>query len=40
MSQGRSGPCGFFSRAEEKKLSDDVIDEAFTRFRDSVSSFS
>ena len=32
MSQRRSGPCGLFSRAEDKvKLSDDVIEEAFTR---------
>jgi hypothetical protein len=30
MSQRRAGPCGLFSRAEEKKLSDDVIEEAFT----------
>ena len=30
MSQRRSGPCGLFSRAEEMKLSDDVIEEAFT----------
>jgi len=26
----KSGPCGLFSRAEEKKLSDDEIEEAFT----------
>ena len=32
MSQRRSSPCGLFSRAEAKlKLSDDEIDEAFTR---------
>ena len=30
MSQRRSGPCGLFSRAEEKKLSNDEIEEAFT----------
>jgi hypothetical protein len=30
MSQRRAGPCGLFSRAEEKKLSDDEIEEAFT----------
>src|SRR6266446_5699601 len=30
MSQRRAGPCGLFSRAEEKKRSDDVIEEAFT----------
>ncbi len=30
MSQRRAGPCGLFSRAEEKKLSNDVIEEAFT----------
>ena len=32
MSQRRSSPCGLFSRAEDKvKLSDDEIEEAFTR---------
>ena len=31
MSQRTSSPCGLFSRAEDKvKLSDDVIEEAFT----------
>jgi hypothetical protein len=30
MSQRRAGPCGLFSRAEEKKLSDDEIEEGFT----------
>jgi len=32
VSQRRSSPCGLFSRAEDKlKLSDDEIEEAFTR---------
>ena len=40
MSQRRSSPCGLFSRAEDKlKLSDDVIEEAITHIRDSLSSF-
>ena len=40
MSQRRSGPCGLFSRAEDKmKLSDDVIEEACYLIRDSLSSF-
>jgi hypothetical protein len=32
MSQRRASPCGLFSRAEEKKLSDDVIEDDFTSF--------
>jgi len=39
MSQRRAGPCGLFSRAEEKKLSDDVIEGGFYFIRDSLSNF-
>ena len=39
MSQRRAGPCGLFSRAEEKKRSDDVIEGGFYFVRDSLSNF-